>query len=85
MNEWIRLQVWAKSLETEGNYQLRRIIRFTKYFAKVHAHRLRVSLPSGLVATALAVEAYQTYEGRAALSCRETLRCLAQRSEYAPV
>lgn len=85
MNEWIRLQVWAKSPETEGSYQLRRVIRFTKYFAKVHAHRLRVSFPGGLVATALAVEAYQIYEGRDDLSFRETLRTLAQRSEYAPV
>lgn len=85
MNAWVDLQVALKSPETEGSYQLRRIIRLTKYFAKVHAYRLRSSFPGGLVATALAVEAFQAFEGRDDLSIRETLRILSRRSEYLPV
>lgn len=85
MNAWVDRQVAVKSPEVEGSYQLRRIIRLIKYFAKVHAHRRGVSFPGGLVATALAVECYSPQEGRDDLSLRETLRNLSCRSEYVPV
>ncbi|MDF3907609.1 cyclic GMP-AMP synthase DncV-like nucleotidyltransferase [Paracoccus sp. AS002] len=85
MNSWIDLQVSAKSPELTGSYQLRRLIRFVKFFCKVHAHRVGKKYPSGLVATALAIECYSAQEGRDDLSLRETLRGLSNRSKYSPV
>ncbi len=85
MNAWIELQVSAKSPETSGSYQLRRIIRLGKFFTKTHAARLKLSFPGGLVATALFIEAYASDDGRDDRSFRETLRSLSQRSKYTPV
>ncbi|MGF1614280.1 MAG: cyclic GMP-AMP synthase DncV-like nucleotidyltransferase [Gammaproteobacteria bacterium] len=79
MNTWVDLQVSTKSPEQEGSYQLRRIIRLLKFFCKVHAHRTGLKYPSGLVATALAVECYSAQEGRDDLAFRETLRALSNR------
>ena len=44
MNKWIETQVAAKSPETSGSYQLRRIIRMGKFYSKTHASRLNVSV-----------------------------------------
>jgi len=85
MNTWVDEQVSARSPEASGSYQLRRIIRLLKFFAKVHAHRRGLKFPGGLVATALAVEAYRAQNGRDDLSFRETLRALSYRSEHQPV
>ena len=85
MNAWIKLQVSTKSPEVEGSYQLRRIIRFVKFFFKVQAHRTGLKFPSGLVATALAVECYSAQVGRDDLSFRETLRALSYRWKHSPV
>jgi len=85
MNTWIDVQVSAKSPETSGSYQLRRVIRLFKFFSKVHSHRTGLKYPSGLVATALAVECYSVAEGRDDTSFRETLRTLSWRSQHSPV
>jgi hypothetical protein len=85
MNSWIELQVSAKSPETSGSYQVRRIIRLGKFFTKTHAARLNLSFPGGLVATALFIEAYASDDGRDDRSFRETLRSLSQRSKHSPV
>ena len=85
MNTWIDEQVSTKSPETSGNYQLRRIIRLGKYYTKVHAVRLSRKLPSGLVATALLIEAYEPIEGRDDKSLREALRSISNRSKYSAV
>lgn len=85
MNRWIDLQVSTKSPELTGSSQLRRMIRLVKFFCKVHAHRVGKKYPSGLVATALAIECYSSQDGRDDLSLRETLRALSNRSKYSPV
>lgn len=85
MNQWIEREVSWKSPETSGSYQLRRIIRFGKFFSKTHAARLKRSFPGGLVATALFIECYTADDGRDDRSFRETLRNLSQRSKYTPV
>lgn len=85
MNTWIDLQVSAKSPELSGSYQLRRIIRMVKFFCKVHANRVDKKYPSGLVATALAIECYSAQSGRDDLSLRETLRALSNRWNHGPV
>jgi len=85
MNLWIDGRVTALSPETSGSRQLRRIIRLVKYVCKVHAHRTDRKFPAGLVATALAVEAYVAKADRDDLSLRETLRNLARRSKHSLV
>lgn len=85
MNKWVNVQVSEKSPELTGSYQLRRVIRLVKFFCKVHAHRVSKKYPSGLVATALAIECYSAHNGRDDLSLRETLRALSNRSQYSPV
>jgi len=85
MNQWIEREVSWKSPETSGSYQLRRIIRFGKFFSKTHATRLNRSFPGGLVATALFIECYTAEDGRDDRSFREMLRNLSLRSKYTPV
>ena len=63
MNALIETQVSDRSPETSGSYQLRRIIRFGKFYTKTHAARLNRKFPGGLVATALFIEAYVPVEG----------------------
>ncbi len=85
MNKWIEATVSAKSPETSGSYQLRRIIRLGKFFSKTHSSRINRKFPGGLVATALFTEAYSSVDGRDDEAFRETLRVLANRSKYTPV
>jgi hypothetical protein len=85
MNEWIEKQVSDKSPEQSGSYQLRRIIRLGKFFAKTHAKRLNRQFPSGLVATALFIDSYVSINGRDDEAFRETLRYLSTRSEHQAV
>ena len=85
INTWIETQVSTKSPETSGSYQLRRVIRMGKYYAKTHAARLDRKFPSGLVATALFIEAYVSIEGRDDEAFRETLRVISSQSKYSPV
>jgi hypothetical protein len=84
MNEWIKNKV-AISPVSDGSYQLRRIIRYGKFYSKTHAHRMRASFPGGLVATAIFIECYVEVDGRDDQSIRETLRNISLRSKYAPV
>lgn len=84
MNTWVDQQVSAKSPETTGSYQLRRIVRLGKFFAKTHANRLNRKFPSGLVATALFIEAYVPIAGRDDEAFRETLRVISNRSKDSP-
>ena len=85
MNKWIEATVSAKSPETSGSYQLRRIIRLGKFFSKTHSSRLNRKFPGGLVATALFIEAYSSVDSRDDEAFRETLRALSNRSKYSPV
>lgn len=85
MNAWIDLRVSTLSPETAGSYQLRRVIRMGKFFAKTHANRLNRMFPGGLVATALFVEAYAPVEDRDDKAFRETLRTISFRSKSLPV
>jgi hypothetical protein len=85
INKWIEAQVSSRSPETSGSYQLRRIIRFGKFYSKTHAKRLNRKFPGGLVATALFVEAYVPIEGRDDQSFYETLRALSYRWKHTPV
>lgn len=84
MNEWIKNKV-ALSPVSDGSYQLRRIIRYGKFYSKTHAHRLRASFPGGLVATAIFIECYVAVDGRDDEAIRETLRNISLRSKYATV
>lgn len=85
MNKWIETTVSAKSPETWGSYQLRRIIRLGKFFSKTHSSRLNRTFSGGLVATALFIEAYSSIDGRDDKAFRETLRALSNRSKHSPV
>lgn len=85
MNAWIEEQVIEKSPQDSGTNQLRHVIRFIKYFAKVHAYRKSRKFPGGLVATALAIECYEPVEGRDDEAIYETLKRLSRRSEYQTV
>lgn len=85
MNLWVDERVTALSPEASGSRQLRRIVRLVKYVCKVHAYRTDRKFPAGLVATALAIEAYVARADRDDLSLRETLRSLARRSKHTPV
>lgn len=85
INAWFEDEIADKSPDNEGTYQLRRIVRTLKYFAKVHAHRRKLKFPAGLVATALAVECYVAVEGRDDEAFFQTLKTLSFRSKYVPV
>jgi len=85
MNKWIDTQVSSKSPETTGSYQLRRVIRMGKFFSKTHASRLERKFPSGLVATAIFIEAYVAVNGRDDKAFRETLRNISRRTKGCPV
>lgn len=85
MNTWVDKKVSAKSPEDTGSYQLRRMIRMGKFFAKTHASRRKQKLPGGLVATALFIDAYVPVLDRDDEAFRETLRSISYRSKYSPV
>ena len=82
INKWIDSQVSTKSPETSGSYQLRRIIRMGKFYTKTHASRKNRKFPSGLVSTALFIDAYISAEGWDDLALRETLRNISYLSKY---
>ncbi|MBX2830401.1 MAG: hypothetical protein KTR23_04355 [Rhodospirillales bacterium] len=85
MNIWIDERVSQLSPEDIGSYQLRRIIRFGKFFVKTHAKRINLKLPAGLVNTALFIEAYTPHLKRDDKAFRETLRNISNRSKNTPV
>ncbi|MEZ5736674.1 MAG: hypothetical protein R3E09_12925 [Novosphingobium sp.] len=85
MNDWIEGQIAMLSPGANGSKQLRQVIRAIKYFAKVCSYRKNLKFPSGLVATSVAIECYVPSTGRFDHSVRETLRNVANRSEYAAV
>lgn len=85
INAWFHEQVRTRSPETTGSYQLRRITRLVKYFAKVHAFRTGLKFPAGLVATALAVECYAPVADRDDQALYLTLSALSRRFAQLPV
>ncbi|MBK8197627.1 MAG: hypothetical protein IPK75_04590 [Acidobacteria bacterium] len=85
MNQWIEKQIEDLSPDSDDGYQLRRIIRFVKYIAKVRSFHSSKKHPSGLLATALAIESYKAEAGRDDWSLRETIRSISQRSSLSPV
>ncbi len=85
MNAWIEEKVSEMSPEESGYYQLRRIIRLGKFYNKTHSAHQNRKFPSGLVATALFIEAYGPVEGRDDEAFYETLRNISYRSKDFPV
>ncbi len=85
MNKWVESQVAEKSPEHFGNYQLRRIIRLGKYYCKTHSARQNLKFPSGLLATALFIEAYDPVLGNDDEAFYKTLQNISCRDEYSPV
>ena len=85
MSQWIEREVPSKSPESSGGYQLRRIIRLGKFYAKTHGARLNRSFPSGLIVTALFIECYVASGGRDDKSFKETLCKLSLRPKNTPV
>src|SRR5262249_11123293 len=76
-------QVAKLSPSSENGYQLRRIVRYLKYFSRVHSRRLRAKLPCGLVLTALCIENYVPKNDRDDESLYETLKRLQNRPDAA--
>lgn len=58
VNQWFRDSVRNLSPENSGDYQLRRIVRLVKYFAKVRALKTGTKFPAGLLVTAITVNNY---------------------------
>jgi len=85
MNKWFDERVETLSPDSGGGYQLRRITRAVKYFAKLRAARTGLKFPAGLVATALAVECYVPAKGRDDEAFYRTLEKLRDRWEHSPV
>lgn len=85
INQWFATQIAQKSPPEDDGYQLRRIVRLVKYFAKVHSSRTGLKFPAGLVVTALVVECYQAVEERDDESLFKTLERISVRSEHLPV
>lgn len=84
ITSWVFKQVASKSPEGDGSYQLRRIIRLMKFYAKTHAYHNRHSFPAGIVMTALVIKHYVAKSERDDLSFRETLRAI-ENSASTPV
>lgn len=82
INRWFEDEVRERSPNGDDGYQLRRVVRLLKYFAKTHACRTGRKFPAGLVATALAVECYRRVEGRDDQAFYRTLEALSVRSEF---
>lgn len=74
ISDWVDERVGTLSPETDGHYQLRRIIQMVKQYAKTHAHRNRHAFPAGIVISALVIEHYVAKAGRDDEAFRETLR-----------
>lgn len=85
INKWFEERVQALSPDSDGTYQARRIVRFIKYFSKVHAARTGLRYPAGLAATALAIECYQPVKDRDDEAVYLTLKSLRDRWEQSPV
>lgn len=85
MNSWIDECVSTLSPNGQGVSQLRQVIRLTKYFSKVKSYKKGLKYPSGLLATAIAIECYVASDGRIDHAFRETLRAISNRSKYSPV
>lgn len=64
VNRWFRDEVKEKSPEEDGDYQLRRIVRLMKFFAKVRASKTQRKFPAGLLMTALTANNYVPVAGR---------------------
>lgn len=84
INRWFSNEIKEKSPEDTG-FQLRRIVRFAKYFSKVHTLRTGLKFPAGLVITALVVECYQPVAGRDDEAFFKILTVLKDRSPELPV
>jgi Cyclic GMP-AMP synthase DncV-like, nucleotidyltransferase domain len=75
INKWFSDSCSDLSPEA-SNFQLRRIVRMMKYFAKVRALATGSKFPGGLLITALTVNNYVAHEGRDDLSFRDTLSAM---------
>ena len=75
--KWVDDRVQNSSIDKSGHYQLRKMIRLTKYFAKVQAKTNKKKAPSGLILTSLVIEAYRDHESRDDLAFVEILDYLS--------
>lgn len=85
INRWFNEEARRQSPEEDKNFQLRRIVRYVKYFAKLNARKKGTKFPAGLVITALVVECYHAVAQRDDEALYLTLRALSNRFEHAPV
>lgn len=85
INDWFEREVKNRSPESSSPYQLRRVVRLMKFFGKTWAHASGRRYPSGLLLTALTVEAYQAVDARLDRAFYLTLRALGARYAALPV
>ena len=85
INAWFERSVSDLSPEDAPSYQLRRIVRLMKFFAKTWQHRTSSKYPSGLLLTAVTVESFRGSLGRDDKSFFKTLEAIGSRSHLLPV
>lgn len=85
INDWFEREVKNRSPESFSPYQLRRVVRLMKFLGKTWAHASGRRYPSGLLLTALTVEAYQAANARLDKAFYKTLRALGLRYSALPV
>ncbi|HEY0027670.1 MAG TPA: hypothetical protein VGC35_07355 [Allosphingosinicella sp.] len=85
INDWLEREVKNRSPEDSSPYQLRRVIRLMKFLGKTWAHASGRRYPSGLLLTALTVEAYKAVDSRLDEAFYRTLRALGARYSALPV
>jgi hypothetical protein len=85
INDWFEREVHERSPESSSPYQLRRVVRLMKFLGKTWCHATGLRYPSGLLLTALTVEAYQAVDGRLDEAFYRTLRAFGSRYAAVPV
>ena len=85
INDWFEREIKDRSPENSAPYQLRRLVRLMKFLGKTWCYATSCRYPSGLLLTALTLEAYQAVEGRLDDAFYRTLRTLGSRYAALPV
>lgn len=85
INIWFEREIKDRSPEGSAPYQLRRVVRLMKFLGKTWCYATSRRYPSGLLLTALTVEAYQAVDGRLDEAFYRTLRTLGSRYAALPV
>lgn len=85
INDWFEREIKDRSPESFAPYQLRRVVRLMKFLGKTWCYATSRRYPSGLLLTALTVEAYQAVDGRLDDAFYRTLRSLGSRYAALPI